>query len=196
MEHFYLPSMFLPLQSFLRSNLVFFGYQPSKLQQTWWQAKFPGYALKANTLMAIGSTHTEYSPTVMHNVYILFLFCCDHSWPMSSRVTSLALGQSYDCPSTSEATLKIVGTCKTSSYSLWISGTLWCTRLGSSNGSDWGLMTKMWWWLILNWTLRTKESKAKQSIRNKGKQSKALGTKERKAKQSIRNKGKQSKAKH
>ena len=29
--------------------------------------------------------------------------------PMSFRVTSLVLGQSYDCPSASEATLKNVG---------------------------------------------------------------------------------------
>ena len=32
-----------------------------------------------------------------------------HILPMSFRVTSLALGQSYDCPSVSEATLKNMG---------------------------------------------------------------------------------------
>ena len=59
----------------------------------------------------------EQTGHVMWNIYMFFLFClCSNcKWihvifsPIFFRVTSLALGQSYDCPSVSEATLKNMG---------------------------------------------------------------------------------------
>ena len=52
----------------------------------------------------------EYIPTIMHTVHALSCFVVVWYWPISPisfRVTSLALGQSYDCPSASEVTLKV-----------------------------------------------------------------------------------------
>ena len=60
---------------------------------------------------------TVINPILLICVFVLrllWLYC--HSWwlnmvilPIFFRVTSLALGQSYDCPSASEVTLKYMG---------------------------------------------------------------------------------------
>ena len=67
------------------------------------------------------SIHNKECLTVHHTEYGSFgcaLFCCGHiiiaCWiqmnylylPISFKITTLALGQSYDCPSASEVTLK------------------------------------------------------------------------------------------
>ena len=56
--------------------------------------------------------HRGYTCTQMGFVEFIMVFVINHYWinmmylPISFRVASLALGQSYDCPSASEATLK------------------------------------------------------------------------------------------
>ena len=60
---------------------------------------------------------TEYIPWNMGTILLSFVFggYISKLWiylinlPISFRVASLALGQSYDCPSASEVTLKDVG---------------------------------------------------------------------------------------
>ena len=51
-------------------------------------------------------TVTFYTPIIMHSVQISLRFVMVLVPSLSSRVTSLALGQSYDCPSASEVTLE------------------------------------------------------------------------------------------
>ena len=51
----------------------------------------------------------QYIPKNIYTVYALLCFVVVQLWliwPIHIRVASLALGQSYDCPSASEVTLK------------------------------------------------------------------------------------------
>ena len=67
--------------------------------------------------------YIQYIPRIMHRVCTLFCFVAvgyKLAWTISFRVTSLELGQSYDCPSASEATLKDVGKYGTSIHRNWL----------------------------------------------------------------------------
>ena len=62
--------------------------------------------------------HVQYIPRNMHTVFALLCFVVVIHWlifPISIRLTSLALGQSNDCPSASKATLMNMD-----KYFMWI----------------------------------------------------------------------------
>ena len=59
---------------------------------------------------------------IMHTVQTslcCIVFSYTLIWPISFRITSMALGQSYDCPSASEVILKDMGKCITWIHKHW-----------------------------------------------------------------------------
>ena len=98
-----------------------------------------------------------------HEIYIKCyygtLFCCDRSWwiqvnhlpisfrVMNFRVTSLVLGQSFDCPSTSEVTLKDMGKLtytKTQQSSSIVQYSWEGTLFFSHDNMTWKLFSNYW----------------------------------------------------
>ena len=62
--------------------------------------------------------HLQYIPRNMHTVFCFAVLCCGYTltdFPISIRLTSLALWQSNDCPSASKATLMNMD-----KYFMWI----------------------------------------------------------------------------
>ena len=72
------------------------------------------------------SIYIQYIPGIIHMVCHLLYFVVvwyQSILSISIRVNSLALGQSYDCPSASEVTLKNMGKCMTWIYKhQWLNG--------------------------------------------------------------------------
>ena len=56
--------------------------------------------------MNVGCWGYKKKKNYAHYLHFVTFCCLGQFYPISCRVTSLALGQSYDCPSASEVTLK------------------------------------------------------------------------------------------
>ena len=84
-----------------------------------WYISFTGKALFCNTPHHVTSpTHIQYIPRNMHTVFALLCFFVViklTDFPISIRLTSVALWQSNDCPSASKATLMNMD-----KYFMWI----------------------------------------------------------------------------
>ena len=84
-----------------------------------WYRWYQGQAVSCNISLFIYIYNNMIYNSRLCIYFCLTLFCCGYSisykWiqvvclPQSFRVASLALGQSYDCPSANEATLKDMG---------------------------------------------------------------------------------------
>ena len=69
-----------------------------------WYTRTHTYA--SHTFTSNVSRSTIHLNNCAHGSCLIVLLCGKPNSPISHRVASLALGQSYDCPSASEATLK------------------------------------------------------------------------------------------
>ena len=70
----------------------------------------------ADSNLKPGLLVSQYIPRIMHTIRVL---CCGYVeliLPIFFRITSLALGQSYDCPSASEVTVKDMSACNTERF--------------------------------------------------------------------------------